>query len=146
MTDITDLSADIPMDTAELKMLKPGTATPNGWVVTLAGPAHPKALAFKSSSQRDRLHKAATIEAQQANGRKIKPDAMTPEDEDLKTVKWIVSRIVTWTPVNIGDGPVEFSDEAATQLFLKPVMAPYIDQIVTYLQAERAFMPTSATS
>jgi hypothetical protein len=145
-TDITDLSADLPGETAELKMLKPGTDVPIGWVVTLAGPSHPKALAFKDSSQRERLAKQAQVEAQQANGRKVKPDVLSPEDADLKTVKWLVSRIVTWTPIKIGAETYAFSDDAATRLLLRPEMAPYIGQIVDYLQSERAFMPTSASS
>jgi hypothetical protein len=146
VTEVTDLSADVPSDTYDLAMLKPGTATPNGWVITLAGPSHPKTIAFKNDAQRDRLHKEATIEASQVNGRKFKPDIRTPEDENTRTVKWLVSRIVTWTPVKIGADTIEFSDDAATKLLLKPVMAPYIEQVVSYLQGERSFMPTSATS
>lgn len=145
-TDVVDLSADIPADTFDLAILKPGTATPTGWVITLAGPAHPKTLAFKNSAQRDRLQKEAAIEATQVNGRKFKPDVRTPQDDDERTVKWLVSRIVNWTPIKIGSETIEFSDEAAVKLFLKPVMAPYIGQIVEYLQSERSFMPTSASN
>lgn len=145
-TGVTDLSADIPGETAELQMLRPGTSTPNGWIITLAGPSHQKALAFKNSAQSERLHKVATIEAQQANGRKVKPEIKTPDEEDLRTVKWLVSRIVTWTPVKIGAETIEFSDDAATKLLMRPAMAPYVTQIVDYLVAERSFMPASATS
>jgi hypothetical protein len=144
--NVIDLSADLPGETAELKMVRPGTDVPIGWVITLAGPSHPKAIAFKDSSQRERLAKQAQVEAQQANGRKVKPDVISPGDADLKTVKWLVSRIVTWTPIKIGADTFAFSDDAATRLLLKPEMAPYIGQIVDYLQSERAFMPTSASS
>jgi len=145
-TDAVDLSADIPSDTYDLAILKPGTATPNGWVITLAGPAHPKTIAYKNSAQRDRLQKEAVIEASQVNGRKFKPDVRTPEDDDVRTVKWLVSRIVTWSPIKIGSETIEFSDDAAIKLFLRPVMAPYIAQVVDYLQGERSFMPTSASN
>jgi hypothetical protein len=74
----------------------------------------------------------------------VKPDVISPEDADLKTVKWLVSRIVTWTPIKIGAETCAFSDDAATRPLLKPEMAPYIGQIVDYLQSERAFLPTSA--
>lgn len=144
--EAVDLTADIPSGTFDLAILKPGTATPNGWVITLAGPAHPKTVAFKNSAQRDRLHKEASIEASQVNGRKFKPDVRTPEDDNARTVKWLVSRIVTWTPIKIGSDTIEFSDDSAEKLFLRPAMAPYIAQVVEYLQGERAFMPTSATS
>lgn len=146
MTDIVDLTADLPTDTFDLAMVKPGTATPNGWVITLAGPAHPKAVAFKNAAQRERLQKEAVIEASQVNGRKFKPDVRAPEEDDARTVKWLISRIVTWTPIKIGAETIEFSDEAATKLFLRPAMAPYIGQIVEYLQSERSFIPTSAIS
>lgn len=142
-TTITDLSADLPSDTFDLAIVKPGTAQPNGWIITLAGPAHPKTIAFKNSAQRDRLHKEASIEASQVNGRKYKPESRTPEEADSQTVKWLISRIVTWTPVKIGSETIQFSDDAAANLFLRPAMAPYIAQIVDYLQGERAFMPTS---
>jgi hypothetical protein len=144
--EVVDLSADLPGETAELKMLKPGTDVPIGWVITLAGPQHPKAIAFKDGEQRERLAKRAQIEAQQANGRKVKPDVISPDDADLKTVKWLVSRIVTWTPIRIGAETFAFSDEAATRLLLRPEMAPYVGQVVDYLVSERVFMPTSASA
>lgn len=146
MTDVVDLSADIPADTYDLVIVKPGTGIPTGWVITLAGPAHQKTLAFKTAAQRERLQKEAAIEAAQINARKFKPEVRTPEDEDVRTVKWLVSRIVTWTPIKIGSETIAFSDDAALALFLRPVMAPYIAQIVEYLQSERSFMPTSASS
>lgn len=146
MSDIVDLTGDLPADTFDFAVLKPGTATPTGWVITLAGPAHPKAVAFKNAAQRDRLQKEAAIEASQMNGRKVKPDAKTPDEEDQRTVKWLVSRIITWTPIKIGAETIEFSDAAAIELFLRPVLAPLVSQIVEYLASERAFMPASAIS
>jgi hypothetical protein len=146
MVDVVDLTADLPQDTFELQMLRPGTATPNGWVITLAGPAHPKAVAYKNQAQRDRLQKEASVEASQMNGRKVKPDAKTPDEDDMRTVKWLVSRIVTWTPIKIGAETIAFSDDAATLLFLRPVMAPYVNQVAEYLAADNAFMPASANS
>lgn len=145
-TPIIDLDADLPADTYQLQILKPGTAQPIGWAITLAGPAHPKAVAYKNARQQDELQRHAAIEAQQANGRKVKPDARTSEEENLRTVRWLVSRVVDWTPVRISGETFTFSDETATRLFLDPKMAAYTAQIVDYLTSERAFMPTSASS
>ena len=144
--DVVDLSFDLPAETYQLAILKPGTATPNGWVITLAGPAHPKTIAYKNIARRDRLQKDAAIEAAQVNGRKFKPDERTIEDDDARTVRWLVSRIVTWSPIKVGGDTIAFSDQAAMELLLRPAMAPYIAQIVEYLQGDRAFMPASASS
>lgn len=148
MTDqiIADLSADLPCDVAELQMLRPGTDQPNGWALTMAGPAHPKTLAFQNERKRARLQREASIEAAQVNGRKYKPEQKTTDEADAETIRWVVSRIVTWTPVKIGEQTIAFSDEAALDLLLRPAMAPYLQQIVDYLGQERAFMPRSATS
>ena len=143
---VVDLSADLPLDTIELKMLRPGTDEPNGWVLTMAGPAHPKTVAFQNERKRARLQREAAIEAAQVNGRKYKPEQKTAEESDNETIRWIVSRIVTWTPIKLGEQTIAFTDEAAVELLLRPVMAPYLQQIVDYIGAERAFMPRSATS
>lgn len=143
-TNVADLSGDLPLETAVLRIVKPGTASPIGWDITMAGPAHPKTIAHRNAAQRDRLHKEAMIEAAQVNGRKYKADERSPEEAELSTMRWVVSRIVTWTPVKIGGETIEFSDEAAIALLRRPVMAAYLQQIVEYLQAERAFMPPSA--
>lgn len=146
MTDaiVIDLDGDLPGETAELKMVKPGTSEPNGWVLTMAGPAHPKTLAHKDKKQRERLHKEATIEQAQVNGRKYKADERTPEEAEIDTMQWVVSRIVTWTPVRIGGETIAFSDASATELLRRPTMAAYLQQIIDYLNADRAFMPPSA--
>jgi hypothetical protein len=146
MTDamIADLDGDLPGETAELKMVKPGTATPNGWVLTMAGPSHPKTLAFKERKQRERLHNEAAIEQAQVNGRKYKAEERTPAEAEAETMRWVVSRIVTWTPVKIGGETISFSDDAAAELLRRPTMSAYLQQIIDYLNGERAFMPTSA--
>lgn len=141
---VVDLEADLPGETAELQIVKPGTSTPSGWVITMAGPSHPKTLAMRAKIQRERLRKEAVIEAAQVNGRKFKPDEKSVEEAEMETMRWVVSRIVTWTPVRIGGEVIEFSDEAAIALLRRPAMSAYLQQIVDYLNADRAFMPPSA--
>ncbi|OJW65480.1 MAG: hypothetical protein BGO65_12180 [Afipia sp. 64-13] len=143
---VADLTLDLPADTADLVVLKPGTNTPTGWVITLAGPNHPKTLAYKERKDREYLQKKARIEAAQVNGRKYKADEQSPEEAATGSIEWVVSRIVTWTPVKIEAKIFEFSDAAAIDLLRRPVMGSYLQQIVDYLQAERAFMPSSATN
>lgn len=144
--NIADLTADLPLETAALAMMRPGTETPTGWVLTMAGPSHPKTIAYQNERKRARVQKQATIEAAQVNGRKYKPDQTTADEAETETMRWIVSRIVSWTPVKVGEETIEFSDEAAIALLRKPAMALFLQQVVDYLEAERSFLPSSATS
>jgi hypothetical protein len=144
---IVNLAATVALDTYDLAMLFPGTNKPTGWVVTLAGPGHPKTVALAAEAERERLHRNAAIERAQVNGRKWKGD----EEEDptvsrRKTIAAIVGRIVDWTPVDFGQGPIAYSEEAAIALFLDPAKGVYFSQIVEYLTCEKAFMPSSAES
>ena len=141
---VVDLTADIPLMRAELAIMKPGTATPTGWVWTMCGPAHPKRLAYQEAQSRERIHKAAMIEQAQANGRKYKPEEKKTAEANLDGVRWMVSNIETWTPVKIGDETIAFSDDAATKLLMRPEMGWAFFQAVEFVQAERSFMPPSA--
>jgi hypothetical protein len=140
----TNLIDDLPRDTADLHVLKPGTNKPTGWIVTFAGPSHPKSIALFAATARKQLDEAKAFRQQQLNNRKIKLDDEMPEANRREFVEGVVARIVTWTPVDIGDGPVEFSDKAATDLLLNPKMGIYVMQFVEFLAAERAFMKDSA--
>lgn len=144
--EVADLTNDIPLVRAELHILKPGTATPTGWVWTMCGPAHPKTIAYQEAQQRDRLHKAAQIEQAQVNGRKYKAEEKKAVESNLDGVRWIISRIETWTPIRIGAETIEFSDDAATKLLMRPEMGQYFLQAVEFIQAERSFMPPSASN
>lgn len=142
---VANMAADLPSDTAELHIVRPGTNQRTGWVITLAGPGHPKTIALNDVSERERLHKNAAIERAQVNYKKWKGDEdVDPADSRRKTIAGVVGRIITWTPVDFGDGPVEFSDKAAIDLFMDPKKGSYFGQIVEFLTAERAFMKASA--
>jgi hypothetical protein len=142
---VADLSAGLPMDTADLHIVFPGTNKRTGWIITCAGPGHPKTIAANQESERERLHRAAQIERAQVNNRKWKgDDDITPDENLRKIVSGVVARIVSWTPVDFGQGPIEFSDKAAIDLFMDPKKGAYFGQVVDFLTAERAFMKDSA--
>ena len=145
-TAVADLTNDIPLLRAQLHIVKPGTATPTGWVWTMCGPAHPKTIAYQEAQTRERLHKAALIEQAQVNNRKYKAEEKKAVESNLEGVRWVVSRIETWTPVKIGGETIEFSDDAATKLLMRPEMGQFFLQAVEFIQAERSFMPPSAES
>jgi hypothetical protein len=141
-----DLTPYLPKPTFDLQMMAPGTLTPIDWVITLAGPGHPKTVAHQNLLDRERLQKEAAAEASQMNGRKAKPDARTPEGETARIAKLIASRIVTWTPLTIGDKTYEYSDDVAEKLLTDPNMYYFVTQIADYLGSEKAFLPASASN
>jgi hypothetical protein len=141
---VADLTNDLPLLTAELHIVKPGTDKLTGWIWTMCGPAHPKTLAYQDTRTRERLHKEARIEQAQVNHKKYKAEEKDVREASLDGVRWMVSRIESWTPVKIGDETIQFSDEAAIKLLLKPEMGGYFKQGVDFIEAERSFMPRSA--
>lgn len=140
-----DLTAIMPADTADLHIVAPGTNRRTGWVITFAGPGHERAIALSNNAQRKRLALEQRIEQARVNGRKWKGDDKQPEENRREFIEDLVGRIVTWTPVDIGDGPIAFSDKAAVELLLRPKMGFAVAQISDFLLDERSFTTGSAT-
>lgn len=143
-TSVPDLSGTVFQETAELPMLIPGTSDLSGWTITLAGPSHPKAVAFQDDLLRRQGHEDALIKQAQINGRKYKADEKSPAERRAENMAWITSRIVTWTPVAFGGKTYEFSDANVKEVFIKPEMGGYFQQVIDYLNSEKAFTKTSA--
>lgn len=146
-----DLSGAMPADTAVLYTVFPGTNKRTGWNITFAGPGHPKTIAFNNDAERKRLHKAAMIERAQVNGRKWKGDEdKQPDESRRESVESWVARIVSWTPVDFGGGPVEFNEGDATaptravELLMQPKLGAYLLQMVEFMLDEKSFMTDSA--
>lgn len=144
--DAVDLSALIPIDTADLHIVAPGTNERTGWVITFAGPGHPKTIAINNETSRKQLEEAKRIKQAQANGRKYKADDVQPEESRREFIEGLVARMVAWTPVKIGAETFEFSDKVAVDLLLRPVMGAFVSQIVEFLIDERTFTKDSANS
>lgn len=140
-----NLAGSLALDTMELNMCFPGTNQPTGWVLTLAGPGHPQTVELSDEMERKRLKKVADIERAQVNGRKYKGDEdLDPEESRRQTVTSICRRIVDWTPVDFGEGPIEFSLDNAVDAFMDRRKAAYFGQLVDKLNEEKAFMKASA--
>lgn len=141
-----DLSATLPSDTAELHMVVPGSNKRNGWVITMAGPGHAKTVALNNETARKQLQLDQRIEQARVNGRKFKSEDKQPDEQRREFIESLVARIVTWTPISIGDEKFEFSDKTAIDLLSRPVMGPYVAQIVDAIIDERFFMKDSANN
>lgn len=142
-----DLSDSLPIETYDLHLLKPGTDVRSGWVVHLAGPQHPLTIAATNDAAREVLEKEKAIEFAQVNGRKYKIEDESVETRRRKNVRRVCQRIIGWSPAPtfkiVQPGPLEFSIDAATDLFMRRELAGYFIQITEYLNGERAFMPPS---
>lgn len=142
--EVVDLTAFLPQDVSILDILKPGGTEPTGWKITLAGPSHPQTIAWSNELSRKNLHRQKQIETAQINGRKYKGEDRSPDELRNENVQGIVSRIVSWTPVRIGDETFDFSPDRATELLLRPTMGWAYVQIVEYLGDEKSFTKASA--
>lgn len=148
--EVADLSGIDISDSLDYAVLAPGSDKPTGWVITLAGPYHDKAVAWSNASSQKRLSKQARLEAQQLNSRKIKPEERTTEEQRAETADWLASRILDWTPVKVpylNDGePIEFSDGAVKLVFTHIRMGWALQQLVDVLADENSFTKRSATT
>ena len=145
--NVVSLDLDtLASDTATLEILKPGGVEGTGWVITFAGPGHPKAIAWSNESSRRNLRKEQQIEQARANGKKYKAEDRDPEGIRRDNIRWAVAHIVDWTPVDIGGGPITFSEEAATTLLLNPKMGFALLQMMEFLADDRSFTKRSATT
>ena len=140
-----DLDA-LSSDTATHEILKPGGVEGTGWVITFAGPSHPRAVAWSNENSRRTLRKEQQVEQARANGKKYKAEDRDVDDVRRENIQWVVAHIVDWTPIDIGDGPVAFSDAAATELLLNRRMGWALVQMIDFLADDRSFTKRSATT
>lgn len=147
IVDTIDLSDSIPVESFSLPILRPGTKTPTGWVIELAGPQHPNSIAVASEGGEDLIKEEFAIKVANASGQKYEPAAETLQARRRKSVNRVCRRILSWSPnptfKNVQADPIEFSLSAATDLFLRPDMAAFFIQVVGYINGERAFIPPS---
>lgn len=146
-TDALDLSDAVPEDTVSFAVMKAGTSQPTGWVWQLASPGHDKAVAWATANSQQQLQKRARLEAQQANGRKIKPEEKSTDEAKADNVDWIISRTLGWAPavtLPFFEGPLAYSDDTARKVLMHPKMGWLFVQLVEFLTEEANFTKRSA--
>lgn len=148
-----DFSAMVPEDVAVLEITMPGELEneriPTGWKITFAGPAHPKTVAWNDAQATVGLRKSAAIEAQVRNGRKVKADDTTLEEQRQQNAQWILARVIDWTPMRapwIQEQPIKPTDPVAAKFLLDPKTSGAFVQMVEFLTAEKSFTKRSATT
>lgn len=140
--DLADFDA---ADEADMVVRHPVTGDPTTWVITFAGPGHPKTVAQMNRMARERRREEAEKEQARVNGRKWKASDESDDDAKTRNLAWIVERIVRWTPVKINGEALPFSPAAATKLLGDPRKGTLFQQCLDFLVADQTFMKRSAS-
>jgi hypothetical protein len=142
-----NIGAFAPVDSVQYQIRAVDGRTDTGISVDILSAAHPKAQAYSTAQATKNLRRQAQMEAQQINGRKVKPEERTPDEVRAENVALVVSRLGGWTPFVIpefGDNPVEFSDEAAAKWLSMPRYGWVYLQLLEFIADENNFIKGSA--
>lgn len=143
------LAALKAQDTAEYEIKWPGEEPREGtgWIIQFAGPGHPKTVALNNDAARKNLRRQERIEAQQLNGRKVKPEERDIEETRLDNARWIATRIVGWRGLLDDAGqPLPFSEEIAVKIFIDPEYSWAYHDAIDFLSASESFIKRSAVT
>lgn len=145
MTTAVDLTELLPTEEHVLEIISPA-GKPTGWKITLAPNSHPKAVQWGETESRRAIERAKVIREAQFNGQRYEAEEKTPEQERRDAVQWVIARIITWTPVKIGEKTYEFSDKNAEELLIKPELGFVWSQLTKALSHEALFTKRSAAN
>lgn len=143
MKTAIDLDAFLPEEKFDLNLLSPG-GIETGWIVTIAGPAHPRVIAFSEADARAEIQKKAAIETARFNGRAYTPDETSLEKERASALKFWSARIIGWTPVRFGGVDFEYSEDSIATLIHDPKFSLFAKQIFDAAGDNGRFMKRSA--
>lgn len=144
--DDFDLGACDALDEGRLIIIHPQTGAPTSWVWTFYGPGHAQTLALRDRLLRKALADERERAQAQANGRKWKADARSPDDVLAENVDNIIARVKDWSPVRIDGQTISYSPEATRALLLDPRKGWLLAQVGDYLRDDASFTKPSASS
>lgn len=140
--EVVDFDAFLPTEVFVLEVIQGEKKT--GWLITLGGPEHPKAVAFADAQLRQGLEKARQARLALASGVEPAVEQKEPDEVRRENIAWMVARIVGWTPIRVGGKEYPFSDEAAFDLLTRPTFGGVVRQISRVLETEARFTRRSA--
>lgn len=145
MTDfnLADLDAQ---DEVQLAIKHPKSGQPTTWVWTFFGPGHPTTVTLADQASRAAIRRRAEQNDAVANGKKWSAPEETPDGNRRENIDNIVARLKGFTPVNLGDGVVEYSPEKAREFLLDRRKGWLLGQVMLFLAREENFIQPSATS
>lgn len=144
-TDAVDLDGFLPEDqfTIEITRSVRGETRPTGWKITLANEHHDKPRVYAEERARRQLQREQAIARMIADGRQPEAEERTLESQRTDNVRYVVSHIVSWTPVRIAGETFEFSDETAFKLLSRYDMAWAYGQILDAIRDAGRFTKAS---
>lgn len=128
-------------DTADMTVRNPANGEPTPWIITFAGPSHPKRVALEDKALRDVLKKNKTYETQRRNGKRVKVEDQSPEELRRENAEAIADQIISWTGATI-----EFDRDVAVEKFMDPRYRLLVEQINEFLADDAIFIRNSATT
>ena len=138
--DLDDLNA---LDEARMTVMSGDKAT--DWIWTFGGPGHPHTIAQRERIAREQLQRQRAIEMAQVNGKKWKGDeARSPADLRESNIKYILERLIGWSPIMMSGSPYPFTHENARTILLDPRKAGLYQQALDFVMDENSFTPRSA--
>lgn len=128
-------------DTAEMEVRHPVTGAPTGWIITFAGPAHPKQIALQDDLIKRSQREQKAIKQARVNGKTWKAEERTPDDLRRENAEIIAKQIVGWR-----GAVAPFSEAAAVAMLMDPRYFKLVAQITDFLAEEKDFTEASATT
>lgn len=144
MTESFDLAELDSADEAEMVVHANGRATDWRWI--FAGPGHPRAVDQSNRVAREELQKRRLKEQAQANARKWKAPDQSPEEMIEDNVRFVLERLLRWSPVTMGGQDYPYSQENARALLLDRKKGALLQQAIEFLLEDNSFTVPSAKS
>lgn len=141
MLDIDNINA---VDQAEMTVVYNGQ--PLDWTWTFAGPGHEKTIAQNNRIAREQLARDRLKEQAATNGKRWKAPEVTPEERRADNVRYVLERLLGWSPVTMAGADYPFSEENARKVLSDPKKAWLYQQALEFLQDDNSFTGRSATS
>lgn len=132
-----DVSSYTDVHTGAVTIKNPETGAPTPLVIELAGPEHP-------TRKRDAFNKARR--ARQDMMKTGKVQLGDPEEEDAEVTEKLAEYTLGWTGLVIGGQPVQYSRQAALQLYGDPKLRWLRAQVKAALEETERFIKRSANS
>lgn len=147
--DIADLADLTYADTLEYRVKHPVTGAETTWTWTIAGPAHPVAVALNEKiERRDQDEESKFTQARIAAAKANKPEPKRPNSSQAERIARnaadLAGRVLHFTPIKMNGETIEFSPEAAAKLLSDPAKDWLFGQILNATVSKLGFIKNSA--
>jgi hypothetical protein len=132
------------LDVAILRIKHPITKELTTWEWKIAGPTHQKTMDLSDAALRRVLSRSQQQEEARINGKKWDQPAESIADVRRKWAEDLAARVTDFSPVDFGNGPIEYSPEKTVELLLDRERFWIGDQVQGWVSELSTFIPDSA--